>query len=189
MLNLFKEKVCELYNIIISPIDDIFKTTALENYKKGNKVEHKKNFEEAYYEFIKNNKEKGTVYTPEPIVSYMIENTVSAEQIIMNPYIKIVDPSCGTGNIIIWCFEHLRSLYINNLIIINEKNGLNLDIQGIDEHIITHNLYGFDIDDIAVKILVINLYDLSHGSILHNVFNEDFLLHESEQKFDIFYLH
>ena len=118
---------------------------------------------EAYYEFIKNNKEKGTVYTPEPISSYMIENTIKAEQIIENPYIKIVDPSCGTGNILICCFKILRTLYADNLNQINEKNRLNLNLQSIDEHIITHNLYGFDIDDIATKILIIDLYDLSQG--------------------------
>ena len=186
MLNLFKEKICELYNIILSPIDDMFKITALDNYKKENKVIHKKSLGEAYYEFIKNNKEKGTVYTPEPIATYMIENTINAEQIIKNPYIKIIDPSCGTGNLLISCFKHLRNLYKNNLNIINGQNGLNLNVKCIDEHIIAHNLYGFDIDDIAVKILVIELYDLSTGSILRNVFNADFLLHKSEQKYDVF---
>lgn len=186
MLNSFKEKVCELYNIILSPIDDMFKITALDKYKKENEEIHKKNLGEVYYEFIKNNKEKGTVYTPEAIASYMIENTISAELIIKNPYLKIVDPSCGTGNMLISCFKLLRNLYKDNLNIINGQNGLNINIQGIDEHIIRHNLYGFDIDDIAVKILVIELYDLSTGSILHNVFNVDFLLHESEHKYDIF---
>jgi adenine-specific DNA-methyltransferase len=186
MLNSFKEKICELYNVILSPIDDMFKITALDNYKRENKVVHKKPLGEVYYEFIKNNKEKGTVYTPEPIASYMIENTISAEQIIKNPYIKIVDPSCGTGNILIYCFKLLRSLYKDNFNKINGQNGLNINMQGIDEHIITHNLYGFDIDDIAVKILIIDLYDLSQGSISSNVFSADFLLHESEQKYDIF---
>jgi adenine-specific DNA-methyltransferase len=186
MLNLFKDKICELYNIILSPIDNMFKLTALDSYKKENKVAHKKDLGAVYYEFIKNNKEKGTVYTPEPIASYMIENTISAEQIIKNPYIKIVDPSCGTGNILISCFKHLRNLYRNNLVAINKQNGLNLNIHCIDEHIITHNLYGFDIDDIAVKLLVISLYDISKGSVLPNGFNEDFLLHESKQKYDVF---
>jgi adenine-specific DNA-methyltransferase len=176
MLDLFKQKICELYNVILSPIDDMFKITALENYKREIEVSQQKSFSEVYYEFIKNNKEKGTVYTPEPIASYMIENTLKAEQIINNPYIKIVDPSCGTGNILICCFKLLRNLYKDNLNLINEKNGLNLRAQCIDEHIITHNLYGFDIDDIALKILIIDLFDLSQGSVLCNIFNEDFLL-------------
>ena len=186
MLNLFKDKICELYNIILSPIDNVFKITALDSYKKENKVVYKKDLGSVYYEFIKNNKEKGTVYTPEPIASYMIENTISAEQIIKNPYIKIVDPSCGTGNILISCFKHLRNLYRNNLAAINRQNGLNLSIHGVDEHIIAHNLYGFDIDDIAIKLLVIVLYDISKGSVLRNGFNADFLLHESKQKYDVF---
>jgi adenine-specific DNA-methyltransferase len=186
MLDLFKQKICELYNIILSPIDDIFKTTAFENYKRAMEVSQQKSFSDAYYEFIKNNKENGTVYTPEPIASYMIENTIEAKQIINNPYIRIVDPSCGTGNILICCFKFLRNLYKDNLELINEKNGLSLEAQDIDKHIITYNLFGFDIDNIAIKILVIDLYDLSEGSITLNIFNKDFLVYESEQKHDIF---
>ena len=186
MLDLFKQKICELYNIILSPIDDIFKITALENYKREIELSQRESFGEVYYEFIKNDKEKGTVYTPEPIASYMIENTIKAEQLIQNPYIKIVDPSCGTGNILICCFKVLRNLYKDNLNLINERNGLNLNSQCINEHILTHNLYGFDIDEIAVKILIIDLYDISQGNILRNILNEDFLLYENEHKYDIF---
>jgi len=186
MLDLFKQKIYELYNIILCPIDDMFKITALENYKREIEFSHQKSFGSAYYEFIKNNKEKGTVYTPEPISSYMIENTISAKQIIENPFIKIVDPSCGTGNILICCFKLLRTLYIDNLDAINDKNSLNLNMENIDNHIITNNLYGFDIDDIAIKILIIDLYDLSVGSICRNILNVDFLLYEGEYKYDIF---
>ncbi|MBU3144985.1 Eco57I restriction-modification methylase domain-containing protein [Clostridium sp. CF012] len=186
MLELFKQKIHELYNIILCPIDDIFKITALKNYKREIEFSHQKSFGGAYYEFIKNNKEKGTVYTPEPISSYMIENTIKAKQIIENPYIKIVDPSCGTGNILICCFKLLRNLYVDNLNIINDKNGLDLNLKNLDEHIIKHNLYGFDIDDIATKILIIDLYDLSKGSICNNILNVDFLLYESDNKYNIF---
>jgi len=186
MLDLLKQKICELHNIILSPIDDMFKIIALRNYKKEMESSQKKSLGEVYYEFIKNNKEKGTVYTPQPITSYMIKNTIKVEQIIENPYIKIVDPSCGTGNILICCFKYLRNLYKDNLKLINEKNGLNIDIKNIDNHIITNNLYGFDIDDIAIKILIIDLYELSQGGILSNIFNKDFLLYETEQKYDIF---
>jgi adenine-specific DNA-methyltransferase len=186
MLDLFKQKIYDLYNIILCPMDDIFKITALKNYKKEIEFSHKKSFSEAYYEYIKNNKEKGTVYTPEPISSYMIENTIKAELLINNPYLKIVDPSCGTGNILISCFIHLRNLFINNLNKINEVNVLKLNEQNINEHIIKYNLYGFDIDDVAIKILIIDLYDLTKGSISKNVLNTDFLLYENENKYDIF---
>ncbi|MBX4268721.1 Eco57I restriction-modification methylase domain-containing protein [Clostridium estertheticum] len=185
MLDLLKQEIKDVYNIIISPIDDIYKVIALKDYKIKLKVSGGKNFGDGYYEFIKNNKEKGTVYTPEPITSYMIENTIKAAQIINNPYIKIVDPSCGTGNILITCFKFLQNLYKDNLSFINEKNGLKLNVKNIDDHIIRYNLFGFDIDDIALKILVIDLYDLSKGCILGNIFNKDFLLYENECKYDI----
>ncbi|MCB2358827.1 Eco57I restriction-modification methylase domain-containing protein [Clostridium estertheticum] len=185
MLDLLKQEIKDVYNIIISPIDDIYKVIALKDYKIKLKVSGGKNFGDGYYEFIKNNKEKGTVYTPEPITSYMIENTIKSAQIINNPYIKIVDPSCGTGNILICCFKFLQNLYKDNLSFINEENGLKLNEKNIDDHIIRYNLFGFDIDDIALKILVIDLYDLSEGCILENIFNKDFLLYENEYKYDI----
>lgn len=185
MLNSLKQKINELHNIIVSPIDNMFKTTALKNYKQELEILHKKSFGEVYYDFIKNNKENGTVYTPEPITLYMIENTLKAKQIIKNPYIKIVDPSCGTGNILICCFNYLKKLYKNNLYSINQNNGLKLNMNNIDEHIITNNLYGFDIDEIAIKILVIDLYGLSQGSVIRNILNEDFLLYENDKKYDI----
>ncbi|MBU3180014.1 Eco57I restriction-modification methylase domain-containing protein [Clostridium psychrophilum] len=185
MLEMLKQKIFELYNIILGPIDDVFKKIALKNYKRDIEGSQKKSFGEVYYEFIKNNKEKGTVYTPEPITIYMIENTIKAKQLIENPFIKIVDPSCGTGNILICCFKYLKDLYKDNLEKINENNGLNLNAKNIDNHIITYNLYGFDIDDIAVKILIIDLYDLSQGNVSSNIFNTDFLLYENEVKFDI----
>ena len=186
MLDLFEQKICELYNIILSPIDDRFKITALDNYKREIQASQEKSLGDIYYEFIKNNKEKGTIYTPEPIASYMIENTISGQQLIDNPYLKIVDPACGIGNILITCFKHLRNLFKDNLNTINNVNGLNLKEENIDKHIITHNLYGFDIDGIAIKLLIIDLYDLSKGSILLHVYNVDFLLYESEHKYDIF---
>ncbi|MBU3114594.1 Eco57I restriction-modification methylase domain-containing protein [Clostridium lacusfryxellense] len=185
MLNSLKQNINELHNIIVSPIDNIFKTTALKKYKQELEILHKKSFGEVYYDFIKNNKESGTVYTPEPITLYMIENTIEANHIIKNPYIKIVDPSCGTGNILICCYNYLRKLYNDNLYSINQKNNLNLSMDNIDEHIITNNLYGFDIDDIAIKILVIDLYDLSQGCISRNILNRDFLLYENDMEYDI----
>ncbi|MGH4052945.1 MAG: Eco57I restriction-modification methylase domain-containing protein [Clostridium sp.] len=186
MVNSLKQRICDLHNIIVSPIDDIFKTIALENLKNEVQISHGGNFGQVYYEYIKNNKEKGTVYTPEVITSYMIKNTINTNHIIENPYIKIVDPACGTGNILICCYKYLRNLYINNLSKINEINGLNLTGQNIDEHIINHNLYGFDIDVVALKILVIDLYDLSKCSINNNILNKDFLLYENEFKYDVF---
>mgnify|MGYP001588244971 FL=1 len=185
MLDLLKQEIRELYNIIISPIEDVYKLTALKNYKIKLGVSGKKSFGDDYYEFIKNNKEKGTVYTPEPITSYMIENTIKAAQIINNPYIRIVDPSCGTGNILICSFKLLKKLYKDNLKSINEKNGLILKEQEIDDHIIKYNLFGFDIDDTALKILTIDLYDLSKGCIIKNIFNNDFLVYENKCKYDI----
>ncbi|KEH90214.1 hypothetical protein Z964_11400, partial [Clostridium novyi A str. GD211209] len=93
MYELFLNKVNELYNIINAPIDRIFKTMAIENYKKTLNL-GKEKFSEIYISLKEKDKkkEKGVVYTPKEISAYMLENVLSKEDVIKNPYIKILDP-------------------------------------------------------------------------------------------------
>lgn len=66
----------------------------------------------------------------------MLENVLSKEDVIKNPYIKILDPSCGCGDILIVCYEKLKEIYIENLKSINEVNNINLNEEDIPKHII-----------------------------------------------------
>ncbi len=72
----------------------------------------------------------------------MIKNTVSKKDIINNPFIKILDPSCGCGNILIPCFFYLQNIFKENLEEINKNNNINLKEQYINKHILDNNLYG-----------------------------------------------
>ena len=186
MVEAFREKIRELYILILNPIDEMFKLTAIELFKKEFKIQDNKTIGEYYYDSLKINKEKGIVYTPYPIAKYIVENTITSESVIKNPFIKIIDPSCGAGNLLIPCFLHLVNLYKENLKEINKKNKLKLKEEDINDHIVKNNIYGFDIDDIAIKILQIDLFYNSNSSISENLINEDFLLWKEDNRFDIF---
>ena len=107
------------------------------------------------------------LFTPHWIVRYMVENSlgrlwllnrpnsrlieqmdyyIEPEQVetdflrISSPEeIKICDPACGSGHILVYAFDLLYAIY--------EEEGY--DPAGIAEKILTHNLYGIEIDERA----------------------------------------
>ncbi len=184
MLNEFIREIEELYKIINENIDARLKKLAIEKYQKKLHITNEK-FSDIYYKFIKSIKEKGVVYTPLPIAHYIIKNTIKAEDIIKNPFLKILDPASGAGNLIIPCYIYLKELYIHNLNEINYKNNLNLNCETINEHIIKNNLYGLDIDSNALKVLCVDLFQLSGYICVDNFVNSDFLIDENSNKFDV----
>lgn len=186
MCNRFFEKINELYDIILQPLDIIYKKTAIYNYKKMLKIDEKQSFSQEYCRLREGDKEKGIIYTPEEISTFILENIISDKEIVNNPYLKIVDPACGCGNIIIPCFNHLRKIYIRNLESINKLHNINLTVTNIDKHIICNNLYGFDIDEDAVKILIIDLFSIAYNVYEKNFIVKDFLIDSIDKKFDIF---
>ena len=142
-------------------------------------------FSNIYYEYISLNREKGVVYTPPQIAEYIVKNTIKYEDIIENPFIKIVDPACGSGNIILPAFKYLREIYRQNLHEINKKNNLSLDEANLNYHIVKNNLFGFDIDETAIKILVLDLFCESL-CFTNNFLRKDFLIEKIDDKYDIF---
>ncbi len=186
MLNNFLEKIYELHNIIDAPIDDVFKIMALKKYKKIFSMDNEM-FSDLYIKYLEKHKGKelGIVYTPCEIADYIVKNTIKAEDIIANPYIKILDPSCGCGNILIECFLYLKKVYEINLEELNIKNNLKLSKSQITKHIIDNNLFGFDLDSNALKILAIDLYNITHYINKDNLINRDFLMDENIIKYDV----
>lgn len=182
----FIEKINKLYHIILQPIDSTYKKMYVNNYKNDLEIGNKSVLSQKYYDLNKLNKEKGVVYTPEEIALFIIKNTITPEMVINNPYIKIVDPACGCGNLIIPCFIYLKEIFQNNLELINKKNNINLQVKDINKHIIKNNLYGFDIDEEALRILMIDLFCLSDNINEKNFLNKDFLIDKTKEEFDVF---
>lgn len=181
---IFIDNIKEVIEVLNSPIDFMFKEIAIGSFRKKTNIPEDKSVAEYYYEIIKNNKEKGTVYTPLAMAKYLVENTIQEEDIIKNPYIKILDPACGTGNLLIHCFNHIKNIYIKNLSKINKENKLKLNEGNLNNHIITNNLYGFDIDSVALDILKLDLFEIS-GEVTKNLLSEDYLLYENHHNFNI----
>jgi adenine-specific DNA-methyltransferase len=184
MGQIFTDSMKEVIEVINSPIDFMFKEIAIDSFRRKIHIPQEKTLAEYYYETVKNSKERGIVYTPFDMAKYLIGNTIKEEDIVKNPFIKIMDPACGTGNLLIECFNHLKSIYINNLDHINKHKGVKLKPNNINAHIIKHNLYGFDIDETAIDILKLDLFSISN-EVAENLFKEDYLLCENSIKFDI----
>lgn len=182
----FKEKVDELFKIVIEHIDSMYKFTAINNYKNMLEIDELSSLGMEYFKRISKENSKGVFYTPEEISRFIVTNTVCEDDIINNPFIKIVDPACGTGNILKECYIHLRKLYIKNLDKINSKWNLKLDNLNVNEHILKNNIYGFDIDKTALKILIIDFFNMSGVAANDNFINKDFLIDTIGEKFDIY---
>ncbi|MHC1720694.1 MAG: N-6 DNA methylase [Clostridiaceae bacterium] len=181
----FEKAVTELYSIMIQPISELYKGTAVQNCRKDLGLYEGSSFSEAYDSIINGDRESGTVYTPIEISGYMIRKTILPADIIEDPYLKILDPACGSGNIIIPCFHYLRDLYMENLKEINERHRLCLNSSNINGHIIANNLFGFDLNQLAVKVLQIDLFCAAGYMNKNNFEVKDYLLDEIVDGFGI----
>ncbi|RXM77076.1 class I SAM-dependent DNA methyltransferase [Clostridium tetani] len=182
MINFLKD-IEDLYNVIVQPIDNIYKNTALESYRKKYNLKSNELIRDFY--ILNMGKKNGVVYTTEEISNYLVKNTIKKEDIINNPYIKIIDPSSGCGNIIFAIFDYLVNIYVKSLDEINKKNNLELSMENIKNHIVKNNLHATDIDNLALKILVLDLF-YKNNIIFSNIQNKDFLTDDIEEKFNVF---
>lgn len=129
----------------------------------------------------KNNKSKrksqGIYYTPEYIVSYIIQNTLAevlknkTEEEIKN--IKILDPACGSGSFLIRAYRELieyrqnqknkenkfkKGTHLGQIEkTIKQKEGIKLLSSQEKMDILRNNIYGVDLDEKAVEIAQLNL--------------------------------
>jgi len=103
-----------------------------------------------YYESILDKevrKEGGIYYTPPYIVNYIVANTVGKFLEGKTPAeaakIKIVDPACGAGVFLLGAYQYLLDWH--------EKHGAKLTLAK-RQKILTENIFGVDIDPLAVEI-------------------------------------
>jgi hypothetical protein len=120
-------------------------------------------------------KNYGRFYTPDFIIDYIIENTISNIDVVKNPFIKILDPSCGSGYFLVRIYDVLMCNFLQNVdllkqeyyddeFIINTQNNDKV-VKGKDYwidknlhyHIINNCIFGSDIDTNAVEFAKINL--------------------------------
>lgn len=183
MIEEFLHNINALYDSVKKADKENEAVNIIENYKRSLNV--KGSFSEEYSKIISMKKERGVVYTPFEISNYIVKNTIAKKDIISNPFLKIIDPACGCGNMIIPCFSYLRDIYSKNLDVINRTNNLTIREKDINYHIVKNNLFGYDVDLNAVKILSIDLLFIS-GCFSHNFLCCDFLIQNIKTRYDVF---
>jgi len=117
----------------------------------------------------------GQYYTPQFIIKYIIDKTVNKADIIKNPYISVIDISCGAGYFLIAAYDVLKRKFLLGLeelkekykeeIYELEKDNKLLIVKGKDYwkeenlhyHILKHCIYGADKDKVAVNLTKIEL--------------------------------
>lgn len=132
-------------------------------------------------------KDKGVFYTPPEIVERMTERELSEANLIENPYIRVLDPACGTGLFLIKAFQVLKDKFERNYEAILEKNRelvgrLNRD--GIGRFIVENSLWGMDVDAEALDTAGEILVKLAGKKCRTNLMLCDSLLYGTEEKFD-----
>ncbi|WP_121661848.1 Eco57I restriction-modification methylase domain-containing protein [Metabacillus litoralis] len=117
----------------------------------------------------------GQFYTPDFVIEYILNNTVKSVNVIENPFVSILDPSCGSGHFLIMAYDILREKFEKSLLILQEKfkeNSYEIRYGDFKEivtgedywtkkylhyHILKNCIYGADIDPFALQITTINL--------------------------------
>lgn len=99
-------------------------------------------------------KDRGVFYTPPEVVEVMTEKLLSGLDLAEHPYIRVLDPACGTGLFLIQAFQILKQMFERDYDRIIKKNG---ELRGrlrrtdIGSFIVENNLWGADIDREALK--------------------------------------
>jgi len=108
------------------------------------------------YEFSLNEEERkrtGSFYTDREIIKFMLGNTLFDFDIVSNPFIKILDPSCGCGYFLLEAYDLLKQEYMDHMETINkEYPNIKLTLENLHEHILNYNIFGADCDLKAAKL-------------------------------------
>lgn len=113
-------------------------------------------------------KKQGQYFTPRDVVEYLIDKSILPDTDINN--IKILDPACGSGQFLTAAYKHLLKIYMSN----------DVPVEEAAFRIISNNLYGYDLDQIALMIAKYNLSRISGIDAQKiNVYNNNFLFNKN----------
>ncbi|MGD0855443.1 MAG: N-6 DNA methylase, partial [Dehalococcoidia bacterium] len=108
-------------------------------------------------------KKEGIYYTPAYITKYIIANTVG-QLLLEHPErlddITILDPACGSGAFLNQAYSHLLKIHraIHKPEVITLENIKVEQPQWFENHILTHNLYGVDLNEEPIEITKLSLW-------------------------------
>lgn len=147
-----------------------------ESYNNYKKAEHKASGNKTEYNKVSI---QSQVYTPRWVVQFLVDNSLGKMYLEMYPdsrikekykianapqkqirepkllhEIKVIDPAVGSGNFLLYAFDLLYDMYIDQI----ENYGADYDEADIPALIIENNLHGIDLDDRAVQLAQLGLY-------------------------------
>ncbi|GGJ55437.1 Eco57I restriction-modification methylase domain-containing protein [Virgibacillus salexigens] len=169
---LFDETPYQSFELLLKEIIEALDTT---RYDFGDSSENV--LGDVYEKFMDRETRRalGQFYTPESVIEYILNNTVKKVNVLDEPFVKVLDPSCGSGHFLIMAYDILKGKFEENLEQLQEKYKDNKYsvIKGKDEviltgkeywtnkylhyHILKHCIYGADIDPFALQLTTINL--------------------------------
>lgn len=118
----------------------------------------------------KHRKSIGAFYTPEAVIDFMLDKTVAQADLLTTPFLKILDPACGCGYFLLRAYDLLHKMFEAQLENLRDRyahesyvlavNGKSQIVDGreywqaahLANHIISHCLYGADLDEQAVQL-------------------------------------
>lgn len=104
-------------------------------------------------------KAQGLYYTPSEIVDFILQQTVACHNIVENPHVKILDPACGCGYFLLRAYDVLWAKYQQDRPALKQNYPeCDWSDDGIHVHITQNNLWGADIDPVAVDITRTGLF-------------------------------
>lgn len=141
-------------------------------------------------------KSLGQFYTPGFIIDYILNNTIANEDIVKKPFLKVLDPACGSGHFIIKAYDMLKKKFVDKLDVLREiykneiytiKKGAEcIELRGVDYwkienlhyHLLKNCIYGADVDKFAIDITIVNLIikDVKNFSCDINIMRSDSLV-------------
>lgn len=133
-------------------------------------------------------KNKGVFYTPLTVIERMAEKALGSIDITENPYIRIIDPACGTGLFLLKSFQLLKEKFEAAFDdILDRHKGLEgkLTRDSIGSFIVENNLWGADIDREALDKAGEMLLKLAGRECRANLICCDSLLGGIPGKFDL----
>lgn len=128
---------------------------------------------------IQARKAKGVFYTPEEIVDYMVQNALSQIDVRKDPYIRILDISCGSGYFLLKCFAALKQIFeehYEEILRLHPELQQLMPFDDIGGFIAAHNIWGVDIDQSAVTLAQETLQHAAGSSCTTHIICADSLL-------------
>jgi len=181
-----------------------------ESYNNYKKAAHKASGDKTEYNKVSI---QSQVYTPHWVVKFLVDNSLGKlylemypDSEIKNKYkianaptiqirerkplheIRMIDPSTGSGNFLLYGFDVYYDLYIDQI----ENYGADYEEADIPQLIIENNLYGVDLDDRAIQLAQLGLYIKAkrkkRTSKVHhfNIVSSDFFLPAYEEVKEMF---